>query len=60
MSNKSDDVWALLRIEFSPAEWVQSLTPWGGDRAVIVTTDAVYVAEASEQFGYLIQKVVTR
>jgi hypothetical protein len=44
--------WAMIRHQFPGHERLLSITPWGGDRAVIVTTDRVYIAEPNDQLGY--------
>lgn len=56
-----EQAWALFRIEFPYAsEYVLSVTPWGGDRAVIVTTDGVYLAKADSETGFVLTKVTDR
>lgn len=56
-----ESVWALLRIEFhSTAEWPLAIIPWGGDRAVIVTSDAVYLAAADSLTGFTLKMIEKR
>jgi hypothetical protein len=56
-----DDVWALIRADFGKSgEWLHAIVPWGGDRAIVVTDSSVYLAEADEQIGFVMKKVVAR
>lgn len=56
-----DAVWSLMRLQFPhSSEWTMSITPWDSDRAVVVTTEGVYLAEPDMITGYRLSKVVAR
>lgn len=56
-----DVVWSFMRLQFPrSSEWTMSIVPWGGDMAVVVTTDGVYLAEPDPITGYRLTKVIAR
>lgn len=53
--------WSMLHQSFPyPGERLLSVTPWGRDKAVIVTDFAVYIAEPDELFGFTMRPEIRR
>lgn len=55
-----EDAWAIFRQQFPRGESIKSVTPWGGDRAVIVTDGGVYLTEADEAMGFRVIMILSR